>query len=277
MDARAWLILSIVGYSLAGVLLVVTCVLFFKLKILAIIGDLSGRTAAKQIQEIREQNILSGNKRHIPSAFNLDRGTLTEPVDGRTGKWGQTGMGQTQASKSLKDRGQTAMGLTRWSKRLKETGQTGTGSTQSSQQLNNRGQTAVGQDPTWNSEETEVLFNNETEVLNEDTEVLGGGTEVLGEETEVLGEETEVLGEETEVLGEGTEILGENTEVLGEGTEVLNEGTEVLDYGTEVLTNSYGTTVLHPIGELANEETDVPKVDFKIVKDIKVIHSDEVI
>ncbi len=276
MDARAWLIMSIVGYSFAGVLFVVTCVLFFKMKILAIIGDISGRTAAKQIQEIREQNILSGNKRHIPSAFNLDRGTLTEPVKARTGKWGLTGTGQTQASKGLKERGQTEKGLTRWSKRLKETGQMGTESTMGSQSLNLQGQSALGQDPEVHapideySDPTEVLASNETELLAE-------GTEVLAEPSEYIGAETEVLVEGSGVLGEGTEVLSEDTEVLGGETEVLTEGMKVLERGTEVLTDPYGTTVLQPVGQLANEEADEPSVDFKIVKDIKVIHTDEVI
>ncbi|MGG3564699.1 hypothetical protein ABES03_24185 [Neobacillus rhizosphaerae] len=77
MDATTWQIISIVGYSLAGTLLITAIVLFFKMKVPAIIGDLTGRTAARQIQEIREHR---GNKRHQPNVFDVDPGIIREPV-----------------------------------------------------------------------------------------------------------------------------------------------------------------------------------------------------
>jgi hypothetical protein len=235
MDARTWLTLSIVGYSLAGTLFILTCILFFKMRILAIIGDLSGRTAAKQIQEIREQNAISGQKRYQPSAFNLERGSLTEPVNGRTGRRGLTGMRLNPKSKRLEERGQTGVTLNQKSRRLEEQGQTAMGLTQKPNRLEEQGQ------------------------LNVRKEYKSSGTEVLGEwGTEVL-------------YDEGTAVLIDEFEDLNQATEVL------LDEETEVLTESYGTTVLHPTGELEKEETDEPVVEFRVVKDIKVIHTDEVI
>ncbi|WP_413306442.1 hypothetical protein AA0X95_05765 [Bacillus sp. 1P10SD] len=77
MDATTWQIISIVGYSLAGALLITAIVLFFKMKVPAIIGELTGRTAARQIQEIREHR---GNKRHQPNVFDVDPGIIREPV-----------------------------------------------------------------------------------------------------------------------------------------------------------------------------------------------------
>ncbi|WP_251548766.1 hypothetical protein [Neobacillus muris] len=85
MDATAWLTVSIIGYSLAGVLMAVTIFLFIKMKIPALIGELTGRTAAKQIQAIREQ-AHSGSNRAFLSPF--DR--LSRPRSGRLGKTGQT-------------------------------------------------------------------------------------------------------------------------------------------------------------------------------------------
>ncbi|RHW42727.1 hypothetical protein D1B31_03845 [Neobacillus notoginsengisoli] len=84
MDASTWQIVSIVGYSLAGLLFISAIIMFYKLNIPAIVGDLTGRTAAKQIQEIREQNASTGQKRFQPDAFNLERGLLTEPVKSRS-------------------------------------------------------------------------------------------------------------------------------------------------------------------------------------------------
>ena len=283
MDARTWLTLSIVGYSLAGALFIVTCILFFKMKILAIIGDLSGRTAAKQIQEIREQNAISGQKGHQPSAFNLERGSLTEPVNGRTGRRGLTGMALKSKSQRLEERGLTGMVLNRKSQRLEERGLTGMSLNAKSKRLEDQGQTAMGltQKPNrivepgqpmagqeYMLSETEVLASNGTEVLGD------WGTEVLVDEnTQVLDQGTEVLiDEETEARDQSTEVLvDEETEDLDQGTEILN------DQGTEVLTDNYGTTVLNPTGELEKEKINEPMVEFTIVKDIKIIHSDEVI
>ena len=164
MDASTWYLISIVGYSLAGVLLIVVVLMFFKMNIPAIIGDLNGKTAARQIQEIREKNKLTGNKQHRPSTFNVERGTLTAPVSSR-----------------------------------------------------------------FDSDSTEVLLMNETEVLEQGSEIL------------------------------------------------INE-TEVLDNGTVVLAEDIGTTVLNATGETERENVTVPlAVEFKMVKDIKITHSNEVI
>jgi len=178
MDASTWYLISIVGYSLAGVLLIVVVLMFFKMNIPAIIGDLNGKTAARQIQEIREKNKLTGNKQHRPSTFNVERGTLTAPVSSR-----------------------------------------------------------------FDSDSTEVLLMNETEVLEQ-----------------------------------GSEILMNETEVLEQGTEILINETEVLDNGTVVLAEDIGTTVLNATGETERENVTVPlAVEFKMVKDIKITHSNEVI
>ncbi|MEH7436896.1 hypothetical protein V7182_05325 [Neobacillus drentensis] len=77
MDTITWQIISIVGYSLAGALLITAIVLFFKMKIPAIIGELTGRTAARQIQEIRERR---ENKRQKLNVFDVDPGIMREPV-----------------------------------------------------------------------------------------------------------------------------------------------------------------------------------------------------
>lgn len=64
------------------VLFVLSVVLFFTLRIYSVIGDLSGRTAKKAIQRIREQNSQSGDKTYRTSAINKQRGKITEPISG---------------------------------------------------------------------------------------------------------------------------------------------------------------------------------------------------
>jgi hypothetical protein len=223
MDATTWLIISIVGYSLAGVLLIVVIFMFFKMNIPAIIGDLNGKTAARQIQEIREKNKLTGNKQHRPSTFNVERGTLTAPVSSRFGRTGKAGSTQSTISEESK-------------------------------YLESRGITAQSSRP--NVVENLSIMNEATSVLIEDTQVL-------------MVEE---------IYSDSTEVLMNETEALEKGTEVLMNETEVLDNGTVVLAEDIGTTVLNGTTELDSEKATEPlAIEFKIVKEIKITHTNEVI
>lgn len=75
-----WLVVSIIAFSLSGLLFVLAVSIFITDKIPAVIGDLSGRTAAKQIAELRAQNTNTGRKSHRPDMFNVGRGAITDPV-----------------------------------------------------------------------------------------------------------------------------------------------------------------------------------------------------
>lgn len=65
---------------LCGVMVVISIILFFTLKIPQVIGDLSGSTARKAIQDIREKNELSGDKTYKTSTVNQNRGKLTDKI-----------------------------------------------------------------------------------------------------------------------------------------------------------------------------------------------------
>lgn len=65
---------------MCGVMLVVSIILFFVLKIPKVIGDLSGATARKAIRTIREQNEASGEKSYKASGYNEARGRLTDKI-----------------------------------------------------------------------------------------------------------------------------------------------------------------------------------------------------
>lgn len=287
MDANTWFIISIVGYSLAGVLLIVAIILFYKMNILAIIGDLSGKTAARQIQEIRDQNTKSGQKRYKPNAFNVQRGSLTEPVgsissqSGRHGNSGETGQTVAPVSKRLFGRGDTGQTVAPVSKPLYERGQTV--ETPHSVGMESKSTAVLGQQENQlnRDEQTVVLFPQDTEVLGEGEAEASAATEVLIHETEVLNDGTEVL-----ARSDGTEVLANSygTEVLAssEGTEVLapSDETELLaiNDGTRVLSDDAGTTVLSPTTELEQEEIETNQtIEFKIVKDIKITHTSETI
>lgn len=72
--------LSLAAYIVAGVLLLISIALFFLLDVLKLYGDVSGRTAKKAIEAIRQQNEETGNKAYKPSAVNEARGKLTDKI-----------------------------------------------------------------------------------------------------------------------------------------------------------------------------------------------------
>lgn len=80
MSATAWLVIAIVGFSLSGVALVVAILMFIKMNIPAIIGDLTGKTVAREIKAMRDLNESNGDRRFRTSKVNMERGTLTEKV-----------------------------------------------------------------------------------------------------------------------------------------------------------------------------------------------------
>jgi len=62
MTYDVYMMIFEVGRILAILMFVVSLILFFVLKIPAVIGDLSGATARKAIENIRNQNEESGEK-----------------------------------------------------------------------------------------------------------------------------------------------------------------------------------------------------------------------
>lgn len=72
--------LSIAAYIAAGVFLLTAIALFFLLDVPKLYGDVSGRTAKKAIEAIRQQNESTGNKAYKPSAVNAERGKLTDKI-----------------------------------------------------------------------------------------------------------------------------------------------------------------------------------------------------
>lgn len=73
-------LIFLVGAGLAILFLLVTVILFFALRIPSVIGDLSGATARKAIENIRNQNESTGDKVYKTSPVNRERGKLTDKI-----------------------------------------------------------------------------------------------------------------------------------------------------------------------------------------------------
>ena len=134
---------STISYIAAGILLLVAVALFFLLDIKKVIGDLTGITAKRAIENIRQQNEQTGEKNYKSSSVNLARGKLTDKI--------------SQAGKLIKNT--SGIGISPHTEKFSTT------------ELNpDNGQTAILNDSV---SETTVLSNpaNETTVLNKEFSV----------------------------------------------------------------------------------------------------------
>ena len=272
MDAATiWLIIGIAGFVLAAVFLVISVVLFVRRKIPMIIGDLSGKTRARAIAQLREENEKSGAKLHRSSTYNINRGPLTAPVE--------------PEPTAKKEPERPAFIVAHPSKRL-DTGEIA--STKSTDVLT-PGTSVLPQ-----SKETAVLQPGTTVLDNPD-----GSKPTAVLETQNV-EATAVLnqGEKTTVLADSgaTAVLdqGEKTTVLTDSgaTEVLDAEREptvslpsakkadllfasAADSAVPPQPAAAPTTVLDD--SVAASAAPQKAIRFKIIKDIKIIHADEII
>lgn len=206
MDAASWQMISIAGFSIAGILFFVLVFLFIKQNIVSVIGDLSGRTASKQIQKIREETAAQG-KYHKPGVFRLEQ------------------------ESSAKSKGKS----TRFTK------------------SGNTGQT---------TDSKQKIKTVKEESLQ---------TEVLREESVFLPEEYP----KTDVLAEDAESIQDHA--AHQATEVLFDEQVLPEDATEVLADGDTTEVLAETGIHNEQNNKEDGYTFKLIKDVKVIHSDEVI
>ena len=241
MSATTWFIIAIVGFSLSGIFLIAAVILFIKLNIPAVIGDLSGKTVARQIKAIREANEAIHRSSHV----NLERGMLTEKVkesEQPANAASVSYQGQAHSSKRLD---KTASGI--------------------SANLQNATAKEMPAEPVQRqSSSTEVLSNNIREVN------LAGGvvTEVLpqGKVTAILNTATPPTAVLPTVKQESPSSTERQTEVLQDG--ILPAANQEVSPATAVLEESQETPDNLP-AESSNS--------FIVTRSQILIHTDEVI
>ena len=101
MSYDTYHLIFVIGAILAGLMLVLAVTLFFYDRIPRVIGDLTGSTAKKAIEDIRQQNAKSGNKVHKTSTVNRDRGKITSKMT-PSGRLAQKQTGEVGAIKTEK-------------------------------------------------------------------------------------------------------------------------------------------------------------------------------
>lgn len=80
MSSTEYMMICYIAAALCILSFLITLFIFFKLNILGVIGDLSGTTARKGIESIRNENARTGNKAHKTSYVNRERGRLTDRI-----------------------------------------------------------------------------------------------------------------------------------------------------------------------------------------------------
>ena len=80
MSVERLQLLSTVFFVLSAVLFLVAIALFFYFDVIRVVGDITGSTARKAIEDIRKGNEISGNKAYKPSPVNKARGKLTDKI-----------------------------------------------------------------------------------------------------------------------------------------------------------------------------------------------------
>lgn len=73
-------LLSMIAFITAGVLFLLAVALFFLFNVPKVFGEVSGSTARKAIEKIRQQNEQTGNKAYRPSPINAKRGKITDRI-----------------------------------------------------------------------------------------------------------------------------------------------------------------------------------------------------
>lgn len=86
--------LSLISFIVAGAFVAASVAIFFLLDIRKVIGDVTGSTARKAINNIRRQNESTGNKAYKSSPVNIARGKTTDEItpSGKT-RESNSGMG----------------------------------------------------------------------------------------------------------------------------------------------------------------------------------------
>ncbi len=242
------------GLALAIIFLIATIVLFIVLNIPKVFGDLTGRSAKKNIKE-KKQNVKTKDsvaKKEQAKYYNQGSGKITvrETVSEKSDKTGMSDMVEAKKTSNAISEERKALDI------------------EETEVLDATMKVIESQKATANSvldeEETDVLRGNideeETDVLRaEFEEVNKTPVEADGadEETDVLKSEVEVddADEETDVLKSDIEVndLDEETDVLKSDVEAneLDEETSVLKSDIEALDIEAETDVLRSVEDEA--------------------------
>ena len=199
MSANTWYAISLVGYFAAVIGLIVTAVLYFRLDILDVIGDLTGRTVTRELKSMRENR----DKRGVSTGSRIRKISKTS--------------GTSKSAKS-------SLGARKYATR--KTGGRPVDIPESFSGKKGKHGTAQMGSSTPVSQPDKMVLHSRTDRLNKETEELYEDFDPRVEYARMNGPEQEgKTSGGTAVLKSGTDIL-EETPVPRRGTQVLMTETE---------------------------------------------------
>jgi hypothetical protein len=236
------------GIALAVIFAILAVILFIKLDIPKVIGDLTGMTAKKQIQEIREKGY--------------------ESVQG-------AGASKKEAIKSKDSQGRIEV------RDVKRSSTVNKASSDILRKSNEKYKNAIKDlertrtsDTSKNIRTPEEDYEMATDILQEETD-YEGATDIL-ENTDLAEEATDVLSN-TEYDEEATDILS-GSEYDEEATDILS-GPEYDEEATDILSSGYSEGVTNASDKAEGEEAayaaGTRKSSLVKLVDIVVVHTDE--
>lgn len=269
------------GIALAIIFAIVAVVLFVKLDIPKVIGDLSGSTARKQIKEIREKG------------YESVQGSGASKQDAIKAKDSSGKIEVRDIKRKMSESGELSKRSNeRYKKAVSELNKAGSGKLQEDADYDR--ETDILNDIDDFERETDILsveddYERETDILmaendgEDSTDILSTGDE---ESTDILSMDDE---ESTDILStydeESTDILSaedeESTDILStydeDSTDILStndeDSTDILttmdEDATDVLKEEKGSEPA--MAEKSNREA----AGFKMLVDVVVVHTDE--
>ena len=253
MSATVWLIIAIILFTLAGALFTAAVIMFFVMDIPGIIGDLSGRTLAKGIQNIRNEsayahsrNAKAANRRINPSRpFSI-------------------------GSDYAKDKGYAIPQLAHASRRLDRN--------------TLRGESTPAPDSADNGHNRSAASNNQytqtTTMLDNLNNQYTQATSVLDNLNNQYTQATTVLDNSNNQYTQATTVPG------GSGSEnpsdtIINSYYNEYTQGTTILSESSDSVPENPNEQYRavpplNAKSDLP-LGFRVVRRVSVTHCSEVI
>ncbi len=82
ITAQTYQLISLIGFILAAVFCVTAIVIWFRFGIRKVIGELTGRTQKKRIEQMRRENEYSGEKTFRPMSVAMGGRKVTNPIEG---------------------------------------------------------------------------------------------------------------------------------------------------------------------------------------------------
>ena len=287
MSASALLIIAIVLFTLAGALFVAAVIMFFVMNIPAIIGDLSGRTLAKGIQDIRNESANANSRSARAANRKNNPGRQFSIGDEYSKEKGYTVSSLAHASRRLDRK------TVRGEKNPPKTSPGGTSANlkplpKSGRLTGNLGKT----NPQLNADEARA-FPNQTpksdmnDVYTQETSVLNTADNQYIQATTVLDNANAPYSQATTVLGNTNNPYNQATTVPGnqdiENDELLNSYFNEYTQGTTVLSNNPNNTntvaksnTQYMAARSSKAASNLPH-GFRVVRKVSVTHCNEVL